>query len=49
MKKLLLLIALSLTAVLSAQVRVSEFYTGKVRCINVENSYYSVWLTDRVT
>ena len=48
MKKLLLLFILSMTAVLSAQVKVSEFYNGKVRCVKVENSFYSVIITPQI-
>lgn len=48
MKKLLLLIALSLTAVLSAQVKVSEFQNGKVRCVKVENSFYTIVITPQI-
>ena len=48
MKKLFILAALAMTTVLSAQVKVSEFYSGKVRCIKVENSFYSVIITPQI-
>lgn len=48
MKKLLLLATLAMTSMLSAQVKVSEFYNGKVRCIQVENSFYSIVITPQI-
>ena len=48
MKKLLILAALCLTGSLFAQVKVSEFYNGKVRCVKVENSFYSLVITPQI-
>ena len=42
MKKLLLLLLGACSLTLAAKVTVSEYDHGKVRCIKVENSYYTI-------
>ena len=48
MKRSLLVIVSALCCTLCAQVKVSEYNSGKVRCVKVENSYYSVVITPQI-
>ena len=48
MKRSLLLIVSAVCCTLCAQVKVSEYNSGKVRCVKVENSYYTVVITPQI-
>lgn len=48
MKQKLLFLTCCLGVVLSAQVKVSEFKSGSVNCVKVENSYYSIVITPQI-
>lgn len=48
MKQKLLFLTCCLGFVLSAQVKVSEFKSGSVNCVKVENSYYSIVITPQI-
>ena len=48
MKRTIILALCGLCTVLSAKVKVSEFTNGKVRCVKVENSYYSIVITPQI-
>ena len=48
MKKLLLLLLGACSLSLAAKVTVSEYDHGKVRCVKVENSYYTVIITPQI-
>lgn len=48
MKRTLFLILSALCCTLCAKVKVSEFTSGKVRCVKIENSYYSIVITPQI-
>lgn len=48
MKRILLLAVCALGLSLGAQVKISEYTHGTVRCVKVENSYYSIVITPQI-